>query len=485
MPEKETLQLGKLPKKSVGVTGTFERTEIWGPLCGMTDTFTSDVIPPLYAADDTVAEIGTDSKWIVYANSRFTRMNPCHHLKSSCDFFTGSYLILDARRHFEDWEYEDECDYPWVTINDTRKTVRVGGITNLYASTLGFGEVMKDDPYLFDAGETLKAKLQVLDRIALDTMIPQLDDGWSAPRALFELIELKQLFAHAKQLLLQCRGLVEQLFKKPLKEISNQFLAGIFGWLPFVDDIKTFVTKYQNVADDVFEFLENANKRQTLHFQKALSPLTFQDASWFDDREGSITIDTSDDEWEFADGILRELVLKTAYTREVKQLTYHMTLEFSYSVPGIPGGIQQFLAELDYWGINFSISDVWEVIPFSFVVDWFWNVGAWLEKFDFENLPVSVNIHDCCRSVKGQLLEELKVTDLESITLDAPGWTTYVPSEWTMTPALGRATRVTHLYHRWPGLPVPSAEQLPNWRTPKGLTWVIGAALLGTRQSKI
>jgi hypothetical protein len=410
-------------------------------------------------------------------------MNPCHHLKSSCDFFTGSYVILDARRYFEQWEDEYECDYPWVTINETLRTLRIGGITNLYASTLGFGSVMKIDPYLTE--ETLKAKLQVLDRIALDTMIPELDDGWSAPRALFELIELKQLWTHAKGLLLQCRDLVQQLFKKPLKEISNQFLAGIFGWLPFVDDIKTFVTKYQNVADDVFEFLENANKRQTLHFQKALSPLTFQDESWFDDRTGSVSINTGDDDWEFASDILNEVVFGTRYSREVKQLTYHATLEFSYSVPGVPGGIQQFLAELDYWGINLSISDVWEVIPFSFVVDWFWNVGSWLEKFDFENLPVEVHIHDFCRSIKGQLLEEIEITDLQSVSLNIPGWNIYVPSEWTLTPALGKATRVTHLYHRWPGLPVPSAEQLPNWRTPGGLAWVIGAALIGTNQRRI
>lgn len=482
MPEKSRTTEANMPTKRAGRYGTLRTIENWYPWCGQPDIDRVDPLTPVDWEDDTYpGTYLTRSEWICYTNSRFKRMNACHHIESRCDVNSDVRLLLSGNRVIE-YEDDSDCDYPYYNRYETSVTVWVDAVFH-QGSSLVTSQLIKVDPYLLLDTPTFREKTLVLERIALDTMIPKLDDGWSLPQALVEAIELKKLFRDGAELLAKLPEKTKLLFSKPLAEISDHFLAGIFGWLPFVNDVKTFIDKYQNVADDVFNFLNNADKRQTLHFQKALSPLTFRDQSWFDGTVFYHDIDCEEDSpWDSgAEAVFSTLSYKTKLTRHIPKISYHATLEFMYSIPGLPPGLKQVLAELDYWGVNLSISDVWEVVPFSFVVDWFIDVGSWLEGLDLENLPVQVNILDYCWSIKYQLVEEETVDELTEITLKDLWGNYYNPSHWNLTPSLGKVTRVTNSYYRRPGIPVPSAEQLPNWQTPGGLQWVIGAALVGSR----
>lgn len=58
----------------------------------------------------------------------------------------------------------------------------------------------------------------------------------------------------------------------------------------------------------------------------------------------------------------------------------------------------QVLADLV--GLNFDPNIVWELVPFSFVVDWFLTVGKWLESYEKRNFSPSVTMFDACWSQK-------------------------------------------------------------------------------------
>jgi hypothetical protein len=63
-------------------------------------------------------------------------------------------------------------------------------------------------------------------------------------------------------------------------------------------------------------------------------------------------------------------------------------------------------AWLDSLGINMNPEIIWDLIPFSFVVDWFIKVGDWLEGFKVNHLNSSVTILDMCYSIKTQVTSD-------------------------------------------------------------------------------
>jgi hypothetical protein len=51
-------------------------------------------------------------------------------------------------------------------------------------------------------------------------------------------------------------------------------------------------------------------------------------------------------------------------------------------------------ALLDAFGVMWDPAIIWNAIPFSFVLDWIWDVSEWLGKWARPNLPVQLRIMD-------------------------------------------------------------------------------------------
>jgi hypothetical protein len=309
-----------------------------------------------------------------------------------------------------------------------------------------------------------------LELLAWEAMLPRLDDGFSTPRFLIELFELKQMIRWMISLSKKLPQTLLRLFRKPLKEISNHYLATIFGALPFVSDVRALVHKFQTVADKVFEFEAEANKVKTMHFQKALAPATFQDPSWFGPftEQHVYSVSGLFAPWKFAEDILGDEFSQTSTrTRSISEAKYHNTLVYSYELPFGPF-LRHFLAELDYFGMNLSISDLWDVIPFTFVIDWFADIGSYLEQFNLLNVPPKVVIYDQCRSVKYWQYDKVVYSDV----LPVP-WSPVNPSE--------PVEQELKVYIRWPDIRLPPQDKLVEFGLPEGWTIVIGAALAFSR----
>jgi len=380
-------------------------------------------------------------------------------------------------------------DAIWVMIGDVLKNAgkfHVGGTVGKTADywRQSMADLCDLDPYLVDREAEdpyalAIAKLKQLDYFAYDTILPEMEGGFKTPVFLGEIFELKLLWRDAVLLLTKLPSKVWALFSRPLKEISETWLSAIFGWLPFVSDVKSIFNILTTIDDKVFDFIEGQDKVHTSHFQKALSPLTFKPEEWFSDTK-YLTIDTSDSEWSFASAAFHKIVLRCKVTREVTEVKYHHTLEYSYKLPGWNRAVQTFLASLDAWGLNISPSDIWELVPFSFVIDWFTDAQSLVETLDYTNLPVQATVYDSCRSIKYRLIETVELEGIEELYLTPTSYDT--SDEWTINPGSASYTVVNDAYYRWPGIVEPTNEQQSGFLWPSGLQWITAGALLGSRK---
>lgn len=441
----------------------------------------------------------SNSEWINYTNSLYRRFNPCDHIEVVSGTSGSGLLSLRKLSQFTEERPFNGCgDQDWLSRYVLARTELTLNVSNTFLEEVVPQSIVMIDPYLDQASGAYRDKLDELDQMALLQMIPRLDAGWSLPRFLVELVELKQLWSSILGILrgilklagytvYQLKRWLKSLFgRKTVNELSDAYLASIFGALPLVSDIKEIIRRLFTMRSDIERFMANRNKTLTYHYEKKLSPLTFRDAGWFLS-EGSFSLETENphDNFHFARDHFRNMRLGTQTKRKVNRLSYHATMDFSYNIgDNIPESLMRFYAALDHWGVNLSISDVWELIPFSFVVDWVWNVGSIVQRLDLTNLPIQVVVYDFCRSFRYDLEETIRITGVEEICLDST-----TPDNlllWDLTaPANGVVFQSnTTSYHRMVGIPRPSEEVLPNLTFPSGMRWVTASALVLQRRRR-
>jgi hypothetical protein len=82
-------------------------------------------------------------------------------------------------------------------------------------------------------------------------------------------------------------------------------------------------------------------------------------------------------------------------------------MNYTYRIEGLDSDYAKFKGILDIIGLKMNAAVIWNAIPFSFVVDWFYDVGASLKsRFSSDYLNSVVTILDYCYSVKTKLIEE-------------------------------------------------------------------------------
>jgi hypothetical protein len=76
------------------------------------------------------------------------------------------------------------------------------------------------------------------------------------------------------------------------------------------------------------------------------------------------------------------------------------TFVYSYAMPDAGGLRSKIGGFLDALGLNVDPSIVWNAIPFTFVVDWFFDVSRWLQSLRMESLGIAVRLESCSVSCK-------------------------------------------------------------------------------------
>lgn len=91
---------------------------------------------------------------------------------------------------------------------------------------------------------------------------------------------------------------------------------------------------------------------------------------------------------------------------EEYEVTRVATMSYSYTIVGIDdlSKEQVWLRAMgDLLGASRSLAMLWESTPWSFIVDWFFTVGDFLEQFDKPFLDTAVVVKDYCISAKATL----------------------------------------------------------------------------------
>jgi len=333
-------------------------------------------------------------------------------------------------------------------------------------------------------GDFTQEHLATLRRMALLDMVPNMENGFSLPVFIGELKDLPRMIGG---LLAGLQGLLKflgNLLTRPLKTLSKSHLSAIYGWLPFQQDVHTIVSRLVNLRKDVDNFLEHAGTRNTFHWGHPLDKLYYKPEEFFYSTNRVVNLPTGTGQtYEHLGYFLQGCSFDVVEDNHVEDFEYHATMEFVYNVPEI-GTLAFALAALDRFGLNLSVSDIWELVPFSFVVDWFFNVQSVLARFNDTNLPVQIVINDFCDSIKFKYTEanHLSVNgSLADSRHKADGVSHFCQGGWTVSPLSADLDYIEDAYYRWRTIPVISTEDFPNLTTPKGFQLVNGLALILAR----
>jgi hypothetical protein len=167
------------------------------------------------------------------------------------------------------------------------------------------------------------------------------------------------------------------------KKLADNHLLVQFGILPTVRDLQDFlkvINNFRKVYNDMATFVGQ-------RFRRRLPPVDL--SAFFPDSVQEIDFSMSD-----LSGI--DGHCKVTITNEA---VWHGTVLYGFSCPAFQGWAARLKQICDSFGI-FDPEALWDRIPFSFVLDWFYGVSAWLHTNRPRFFPASVVIHDYCESIR-------------------------------------------------------------------------------------
>lgn len=250
-----------------------------------------------------------------------------------------------------------------------------------------------------------------LSASALATMLPSFQGGNSMINFIYELKDFK---GTARNLYNKIRhgdrniGLWE-LFtgdrgkppgkrrlsrRSTLRDLSTGHLASQFGWVPFFSDIQSLVTLMRKFDSVYRDYIRRANTIQSRYYGTWV-PGTAQPKTL-------LTSGVQGPQGGWAGNITSEVAyyIEAAETQGVR---YHACMRYRYPMPGelaTAGGRNRAL--LDSLGLGFNPSHIWNMVPWTFAIDWLVNVSDYLDRMKQDNVRFQTEILDFCHSAKMQ-----------------------------------------------------------------------------------
>jgi hypothetical protein len=213
-----------------------------------------------------------------------------------------------------------------------------------------------------------------------------------------------------------------------LGNIANGILNEEFGWRPFLDDVCAILKGLKQFHKKLKKFMREQHEVHVTHYKKILTEdnyvphvLTTSEPSVLESgtfyrNENFVQLDVDAPEFFF---------WKDYIIHHLRAPEYIATMKYTYHIPLGLDTLRETVAWLDAFGVYWDPQVLWNAIPFSFIVDWFFNVGDWLhQKLSKPNYPVKLRVIDFCISVKADCLMEGSVRiPLSTLTvpIDDPG----------------------------------------------------------------
>lgn len=204
---------------------------------------------------------------------------------------------------------------------------------------------------------------------------------------LVSMIEIRSMLTFI-QPILRAAGLIGK--------IASAFLAYSFAVKPTLADFDVMKNMSSKLDVALEKWNKKAGKASRFHFQ--ISEDVTTQSETFD--KGTYYVD----------------VTKTVTT------TNRATVRLMPKRIAIPKSVIMF----KQMGFDKPISAAWELIPFSFVVDWFTDISGFLAEFETDRSPARFEIIDACYSSKTEMVTTLKYRQKASHPFGLTGSDIYV-----------------------------------------------------------
>ena len=159
------------------------------------------------------------------------------------------------------------------------------------------------------------------------------------------------------------KGMIPSITKGSVtKTVSNNFLAFEFGVLPFVSDVKAILALTDSVSKRIDHLLKTQGKTTNLSFDRDSeldTPYTFGVSMY--------------------DGTLTNVGFRVEFKRLSVNYHFHCGAKLFQDLSGLTDSLAQLKALGAAAGFNHPARIIWNAIPYSFIVDWFFHVGKLLD----------------------------------------------------------------------------------------------------------
>lgn len=275
------------------------------------------------------------------------------------------------------------------------------------------------------------------DRLALQRqMTGSLEPLVNVPNMLLELPQTLNLWSALKAPLMKALSRSSTGVRARARAGSNALLAQQFGLFPLVGDLTKLLTSTKSIHSEV----QRIQRIPRLQWESTTKKLPARNVSvqWY-----------VNGPWTFGapNVIPRESIVSSAVHYQQRR-----TLAIAD-----PGQLARQVGR-DLYGWSNPAAVLWEATPFSFVADWFYPIGDYLQALDKSQLADSLQIRRVCTCVKSSCTADIQL-------------------EWQSSPRSTVATAVSTEFKRYIGLP-ESSGLLSQLETP-GLRQIVLAGALG------
>jgi hypothetical protein len=296
---------------------------------------------------------------------------------------------------------------------------------------------------------------------------PSLNSAFSLLNFIYELKDLKPLWKEYfknKGAFKKCFSILKNSRHMKLrqlwKELATVHLEWSFGIKPFISDLQSIYKTLKSLKKNCKEITDHAGLVENRHYS---SQIPFPGSSELNGTISRFPImeNTSDVD---LSGISVSYVITLSQIDKGE----HATCRYSYSVPYLSEFESTVGKYLDAFGVSFDAAIIWNAIPFSFVVDWFINVGEWLHSRRHDMYQCIVTLWDFCVSQKY----------IVTVTFTASGFDEFGSPK---TLSLGSIQQDT--YVRWKLLPRSNRSLTFQWAGSTQL--LLGSSLIGANGRKV
>lgn len=235
----------------------------------------------------------------------------------------------------------------------------------------------------------LEMKPEIKSELSLLVSLAELKDVRSVIDAPLKIARLVR--GHLK------KGTFSQVIRGLTKGASDTYLTHVFGTRQIVSDLSGIIQAALTVNDALEDLIKRASSVQVRHWSSPPEFKEANDSSW----------NRYNEDWGCQRGWSSRADRQFVVTM---QYTYELTDALGNPINLQDTDVLLLGAYLDKLGVNWNPEIIWDLIPFSFVVDWFVGIGDWLGSLKRSNLNSAVTILDLCYSNKTVVTSNFSTT---------------------------------------------------------------------------